>query len=610
MVYDFSIFNAMSFPVCIIGADGELVFFNDFFREIVSVGDTEGASLDIQHPFYPEYRKRIAMAYQKALEGEDTKCFAVIKSAKGVQVPVEIYLYPIRNSGEEKNNILAFFKLVDNRVTSFDDSINPVSDSEKFENINIFEFSPFPILRFDRNFNVLALSASIEEITGHSRDEILKNSDILFNTILPFDTERIKKHITDIFSGNSTFKRVNEIKITTAKQQDKWANAVIYPVYREKKRILVEVLLEDITKIKVLENKLSVLNKVQIVGDLTKGLLHSFSNLTNVIINRSQMMLQITEKKPVIDGLSIIQKSALEGARQIRRIQDFMSERDESGTKENAELIEIIEDSIEFSRIHFKVEKKEKGRNITVSKQYFAKENVHSDIRVLREIFVSMIFRVAGFIPVQGTIETELKRDNDLFVTVSTILNSGGIDERSKTQQNPLSEIEIRRIADKVNVRIFEEISSDRYTIKAVLPAAMIVETEREEEVTDTVRIRDLDILVVEDDPALQEILFELFDSMGNRVSACSNGEDAINEFRQNKYDIVISDYGIGMMTGYELLKKVRELNEQTVTVLLSGWMLDSRTMYENTVDFFLSKPFHLDVLIKEISRILAQRRR
>jgi PAS domain S-box-containing protein len=610
MVYDFTIFNAMSFPVCVIGADGELVFFNDNFREIVSLGDTESATLDIQHPFYPEYRKRIAMAYQKAMEGEDTKCFAVIKSAKGLQVPVEIYLYPIKGSEEGKNNILAFFKLVDNRVASFDDSINPLSDSEKFENINIFEFSPFPILRFDRSFNVLALSASIEEISGHSREEILKNPDVLFNTFIPFDTERLKKHITDIFSGNSTFKRVNEIKITTSKQQEKWANAVVYPVYREKKRILVEVLLEDITRIKSLENKLSILNRVQIVGDLTKGLLHSFSNLTNVIINRSQMMLQITEKKSVLDGLGIIQKSAMEGARQIRRIQDFMSERDEAGTKENAELIEIIEDSIEFARIHFKVEKKEKGRTISVSKQYFAKESIHSDIRILREIFVSMLFRVSGFIPVQGVIEAELKRDEDLFLTVSTALHSAGIDDNSKSHKNPLSEIEIRRIADKVNVRIFEEVSPERYTIKAVLPSSMIVEVPKTEEVTDSIRIRDLDILVVEDETALQEILFELFDSMGNRVSVCTNGEDAINEYRQNKYDIVISDYGIGQMTGYELLKKIRELNEQTVTILLSGWMLDNRSMYENTVDFFLSKPFHLDVLIKEISRILSQRKR
>ena len=597
----------MSFPVCVIGNDGQLLFFNSSFRDIVSLNENESATLDIQHPFYPEYRKRIALAYQKAKEGEDTKCFAVIRSAKGEQVPVEIYLYPI-NTENDNMNILAFFKFVDNRMTSFDDSLNPSSDSEKFENINIFEFSPFPILRFDRDLNILALSASVEEITGYTREEILKVPEKLFETFLPFDAERVRKHINEIFNGSSTFKRVNEIKITTSKNQDKWANAVIYPVYREKKRILVEVLLEDITRIKALENKLSILNRVQIIGDLTKGLLHSFNNITNVIINRSQMLQQITEKKTVADGLMIIQKSAVEGARQIRRIQDFISEKEYINDHETAELIEIIEDAIEFARIHFKVEKKDKGRIISIAKQYFAKDRVNGNVRLLREIFVSMIFRVAGFIERQGVIEAELKRDEDLFLTVSTVLSDQVGFDAAEPFHNPLSEIEIRRIADKINVRIFEEISSGFYTIKAVIPASMIIEKEKDEAVGDSARLRDLDILVVEDDTALQEILFELFDSMGNRVSVCASGDDALNEFRNNKYDIVISDYGISGMTGYELLKKVRELDEKVVTVMLSGWLLENLDIYENTIDLFLSKPFHLDNLIKEIAKVITKK--
>ncbi|MGL4368928.1 MAG: response regulator [Spirochaetota bacterium] len=607
MVNDYSIFNSMAFPVCVIGTDGQLLFLNSSFREIVNIAENESASLDLQHPFYPEYRKRIAIAYQRAREGEETKCFAVIRSAKGQQVPVEIYLYPIR-SNDGSNDILAFFKFVENRVTSFDDSISPSSDSEMFENINIFEFSPFPILRFDRDLNVIALSASVEEITGCSREDILKRPETLFETFLPFDLERIKKHMTDVFSGNSTFKRVNDIKITTAKKQDKWANAVIYPVYREKKRILVEVLLEDITKIKFLENKLSVLNRVQIVGDLTKGLLHSFNNLTNVIINRSQMLQQLTEKKSVTDGLAIIQKSAIEGARQIRRIQDFISEKEYVNEHETGDLIDIVEDAIEFARIHFKVEKKDKGRNISIAKQYFAKDRVNGNIKILREIFVSMIFRVAGFIETQGVIETELKRDDDLFLSISTVLTPGSGSEERTSFQNPLSEIEIRRIADKINVRIFEESSSDCYTIKAVIPSSMIIEIPKDESEEEGIRIRDKDILVVEDDTALQEILFELFDSMGNRVSVCSNGTDAFNEFRNSKYDIVISDYGISGITGYELLKNIRELNEKVVTVLLSGWLLENISKYENTIDLFLSKPFHLDNLIREIAKVIARR--
>jgi len=601
MPHDYSLFNSMNFPVCVIGADGQLVFFNPVFKNLI-LGEGDSATLDFHHPFYPEYRKRIAISYQRARDGEDTKCFAVIRSSSGSQVPVEIYLYPVQNE-DGKNDILAFFISVDNRVASFNDYASPVSGSELIENINIFEFSPFPIVRLDRDLNIIALSASTEEMTGIPRDEIMASPQKMFSTILPFDMERLKRNITDIFNGNAAFRRVNDLKITPSKGTDRWENVVIYPVYREKKKILVEILFEDITRIKALENKVSSLGRVQIIGDLTKGLLHTFNNFTNVIINRSQMLLAITEKKSVTDGLNVIHKAAIDGARQIKRVQDFIGEGEHDGATTTSEVIEVIEDAIEFARIHFKVERKEKGRMVSISKQYFAKDRVFGQIKLLREIFVSMIFRVAAFIDHQGVVETELRRGEDVIITVSTSIEGRTVDV--KAGNNPMSEIEIRRIAEKINVRIFEEVSADKYLIRAIIPASMIVEPEKQLQEIEGVKLRDLDILVIEDESALQEILFELFDHMGNRVSVCENGDDALNEFRHNKYDLVISDYGIPGMTGLELLKKIRELNEHTVTVLLSGWILDDITRYEKTVDLFMSKPFHIDILIREISKVL-----
>jgi len=58
-------------------------------------------------------------------------------------------------------------------------------------------------------------------------------------------------------------------------------------------------------------------------------------------------------------------------------------------------------------------------------------------------------------------------------------------------------------------------------------------------------------------------------------------------------------------MTGIELLTRVKELDENAVTVLLSGWMIKDLKAYRNVVDLYLAKPFKLDVLIKEISKVL-----
>ena len=114
---------------------------------------------------------------------------------------------------------------------------------------------------------------------------------------------------------------------------------------------------------------------------------------------------------------------------------------------------------------------------------------------------------------------------------------------------------------------------------------------------------------MVEDEVPLQKILFELFDKMGNRVFICDDGRKAIEEFKRKPYDLIITDYGIPGITGIELSARIKEIREDAITVLLSGWMLDNVKAYKNVVDLFLPKPFKLDELLKKIARILGEKR-
>ena len=100
----YEIFESMKTPVCIIGVDGILNYGNKSFLQLYG-SDEGGLRLDLQHPLYPEYRKRLAQAYLSTLQGNERQCFAVIESAKGKQIPAEIYLYPMLD-GQEVTAIL------------------------------------------------------------------------------------------------------------------------------------------------------------------------------------------------------------------------------------------------------------------------------------------------------------------------------------------------------------------------------------------------------------------------------------------------------------------------------------------------------------------------
>ena len=119
-----------------------------------------------------------------------------------------------------------------------------------------------------------------------------------------------------------------------------------------------------------------------------------------------------------------------------------------------------------------------------------------------------------------------------------------------------------------------------------------------------------MDIIIVEDEEALQKILFELFDKMGNRVFICENGNEALKEFRSKHYDLVLTDYGIAGITGIELAARIKEINEDTITILLSGWMLENVNDYKNVIDLFIPKPFKLDDLLKNVSSVFKEKKK
>jgi PAS domain S-box-containing protein len=600
-------FDALQFPVCIIGIKGDLIHSNREFRRLFNT-DEDLVSLDWSNPFFPEYRRRIAVAYLRALKGQERQCFAVMRTSDGSKKPVEIYLYPMfRNT--EICSILVFLKIVDDRMLSFDKSTSHLYDEEESGyDSNIFDFSPFPIVRLDHSGNIIKASASVECLFDYGVDEMKAKRNILFKSVTLYDFSRLRKSITRIWAGDIAFKRIGEVRIPTKGNEDKWVNVILYPISKDNRVVAVELILEDVTKLKRLESKLSYMNRLQIIGDLSKGLFHSFNNIIHVILSRAHLLLQLTEKNAVLEGLRVIEETAMKSVRQIRRIQNFISEGEKVQVAEEENLIEVIEDAIEFTKLQFKVEEKEKRRNIKIDRKYFALHNVKADGQLLREIFISMIFKVSSYIKKMGVVNITLRENNGLVVNVSV----EDLDKSSSAEETArsvlLSDVDIRRIAERMNIKIIEEESQNSYSMKAILPSRLLVKKKREEAEGIEYKLRNLDVMIIEDEKELREILFEMFDRLGNRVYVYEGREQALSELKKGRFDVIITDYGLSGITGLELLARVKEIDENVVTVLLTGWILNEIKAYKNVVDLFVQKPFKLEVLIKGISRILKSR--
>ena len=119
-----------------------------------------------------------------------------------------------------------------------------------------------------------------------------------------------------------------------------------------------------------------------------------------------------------------------------------------------------------------------------------------------------------------------------------------------------------------------------------------------------------LQILVVEDQPTIRTILKTQLRGMGYKeISEACDGESAFDILKKKAIDLIISDWNMPLMNGYELLKAVRadDILADTPFILTSGAISNSNInmALQLKVNQFILKPFTLATLEEKIAQVI-----
>ena len=110
-------------------------------------------------------------------------------------------------------------------------------------------------------------------------------------------------------------------------------------------------------------------------------------------------------------------------------------------------------------------------------------------------------------------------------------------------------------------------------------------------------------ILIVEDSLAVKKRLSSALEANGFLIETAANGKEAWTKTRRKRYDFVITDEQMPIMSGQELCKRLREdpRYSQTPIVFLTS-ARESLDMNElATVSAIFDKPFNPAVLVNFI---------
>jgi signal transduction histidine kinase/ActR/RegA family two-component response regulator len=387
----------------------------------------------------------------------------------------------------------------------------------------------------------------------------------------------------------------------------------------ENARLFAE-LKQTLRELRQAQDQIVQAEKLRALGEMASGVAHDFNNSLAVILGNIQLLLYQLEDlrtEEIREQLKILERSTKDGAETVRRIQEF------TGVRKDREFIgvslgEIIKEVVTITQPRWKDQAQAEGVQIELTMQVEEVPFVFGNPSELKEVLTNVVFNAVEAMPEGGRItvsarphgswvevriadtgvgmrEEVRKRVFDPFFTTKGVTNSGlGMSVSYGIVRRHGGEILIETEPGKGTTFIIhlpsvhpeEEMKEEERPVRAVPPAR---------------------ILVIDDEAAVRDILSRMLKTQGHQVVAASDGEEGIERFGGEAFDLVLTDLGMPKVSGWEVGKALKKMNPKVPVAIITGWgmELNREKMRESGIDLIISKPFNVDQVIQVVSEAL-----
>jgi CheY-like chemotaxis protein len=375
-------------------------------------------------------------------------------------------------------------------------------------------------------------------------------------------------------------------------------------------------------ELKQAQDQIVQAEKLRAMGEMASGVAHDFNNVLAAILGNIQLLLHQLDhlsQEEVRERLRVIEQSSKDGAETVRRMQEF------TGVRRDKEFTllsvnEIIDAVTSITQPRWKDQAQERGIQIDLVRKLEDVPPVLGNPSELREVFTNIIFNAVDAMPDGGhlTISTQSQKEGWVEVRISDT-GIGMTEEVKKRVFDPffttkgvtnsgLGMSVSYGIIKRHGGEILIETGLGRGTTFIVHLPVGFGEKEYEKKISEPIKeARPGRILVIDDEDSVRDILSQMLKVKGHQVVVASDGEEGIERFKEETFDLVFTDLGMPKISGWEVGKAIKGLNSKVPVVMITGWgmELSKEKMTESGIDLIVSKPFQFDQVVKLVSEAM-----
>jgi signal transduction histidine kinase/HAMP domain-containing protein/ActR/RegA family two-component response regulator len=368
--------------------------------------------------------------------------------------------------------------------------------------------------------------------------------------------------------------------------------------------------------------------KLGALGQMAGGVAHDFNNLLAAILGRAELLQRRTSDPLVVQGLKVIQGAALDGAETVRRILGFARAKGEEQA-EPVEIATLLQQVTEIARPRWKDEAQSRGALINVVLALEPVPPVRGNAAELREVFLNLLLNAVDAMPAGGTLTLgvrPLEADGngsasheavecfvrDTGVGMSPEVRRRAFDPFFTTKGSRgtglgLSVVYgiVSRHGGRVRIDSRENVGT---TVTLQLPVFRGEPTVPEQE-PGPVDTHSARILVVDDEEVLAEMLADILRLEGGHVvEVLTDARVALDRVAARPPDLLFTDLGMPLLSGWELAAQARALHPGLPVVLVTGWghQLDPDQVRAAGVVGVVAKPYRIEDIRKAVAGALA----
>lgn len=488
-------------------------------------------------------------------------------------------------------------------------SIKELKESEAryhdiFENID----DAWYLHNMDGRF--LEVNPAFEKATGYNKDELLLKS---VPELIP---ERYRhqfySHLNELKMNN---KSEGLMRIITKDGEEKIGSFRNWIVHLPNGQAVSRGLIRDVTDRIKLQAQLRHAQRMESMGILVSGISHNFRNILSGTMSYSQLLQMkykhIPELQKYVDEIIKLSKM---GSDLITDLLKF-SRKAPSDQKAVFNLSEILHETHHIIAQSF-------SKNINIRTNWSDVIPIYADRSSLSQVFMNLCTNARDALPDGGFLEINAKEVRDKII-VSVIDSGIGMDDKIIpkifdpffTTKEPgkgtgLGLSTAYGIVKDLGgeIRVFSQLGKGS-TFEVLLPRLETSNYNHSNLMPKIITGSGEKILIVDDDQLLLEPIGELFTSLGYQASVFSNGEMAIEKYKEWQPDLVLLDRNMPGLDGLTTAQIILSFDSNAKIILVSGYEdegpdgLDDRI--RKIIKGYLTKPLDIEQTSQLVAKVL-----